>query len=291
MAILEISNQKIEISNQFRCFTGKTGLGKYTISRYLRTFEADNPQLAEDMKNKKTKEDVVPEDYKKLLEENARLRGELKQAKLRADFYEKMVAFGKETYGIDLKKSWHQVVGRLHNRDQKAYPVRSLCGLLGVSTQAFYKHGDTQMRKLAEEAFVVEYVKKIRQKNPGIGGDKLWRMYKKSFGDEHAVGYNRFYDILEMYGLKVRKRKRRAKTTDSDHSLPTYPNLIKALIPIRSNQLWVSDITYMVIYEDADTDTDEYKFCYLSLVTDYYTKEIVGWCVGETLEAKFTIEA
>ena len=105
MAILEISNQKIEISNQFRCFTGKTGLGKHTISRYLRTFEADNPQLAEDMKNKKTKEDVVPEDYKKLLEENARLRGELKQAKLRADFYEEMVAFGKETYGIDFKKA------------------------------------------------------------------------------------------------------------------------------------------------------------------------------------------
>ena len=47
----------------------------------------------------------------------------------------------------------------------------------------------------------------------------------------------------------------------------------------------------MVIYADADADTDEYKFYYLSLVTDYYTKEIVGWCVGETLEAKFTIEA
>lgn len=83
----------------------KTGLGTSTISRYLRTFEAENPQLAEEMKNKKTKGDVVPEDYKKLLEENARLRGELKEAKLRADFYEEMVAFGKETYGIDLKKA------------------------------------------------------------------------------------------------------------------------------------------------------------------------------------------
>ena len=82
----------------------KTGSGVSTISQYIRKFEAENPQLAEDMKNKKTKEDVVPEDYKKLLEENARLRGELKQAKLRADFYEEMVAFGKETYGIDLKK-------------------------------------------------------------------------------------------------------------------------------------------------------------------------------------------
>ena len=139
------------------------------------------------------------------------------------------------------------------------------------------------MRKLAEEAFVVEYVKEIRRKNPGIGGGKLWRMYKKAFGQEHAVGYNRFYDILDMYGLKVRKRKRRTKTTDSDHGLPTYPNLVKTLIPIRPNQLWVSDITYIVLYEDADTGS--YTFCYLSLVTDYYTKEIVGWCVGETLEA------
>ena len=171
----------------------------------------------------------------------------------------------------------------------KAYPVTSQCKLLGVSTQAYYKHGDTALRKLAEEAFCVEYVKRIRQKDRGIGGGKLWQMYRKEFGDVHSVGYNRFYDIIEKYNLKVRKRKRRAKTTDSDHDLPLYPNLVKELIPLRPNQLWVSDITYMVIYLNAQTG--EYDFCYLSLVTDYYTKEIIGWCVGETLEAKFAIEA
>ena len=171
----------------------------------------------------------------------------------------------------------------------KAYPVTSQCELLGVSTQAYYKHGDTDMRKLASEAFCVEYIKRIRQKDRGIGGGKLWKMYKKEFGDEHSVGYNRFYDIIERHNLKVRKKKRRAKTTDSDHNLPLYPNLVKELIPLRSNQLWVSDITYMVIYLNAQTG--EYEFCYLSLVTDYYTKEIIGWCVGETLEAKFAIEA
>lgn len=171
----------------------------------------------------------------------------------------------------------------------KAYPVTSQCKLLGVSTQAYYKHGDTDLRKLAEEAFCVEYVKRIRQKDRGIGGGKLWQMYRKEFGEEHSVGYNRFYDIIEKYNLKVRKRKRRAKTTDSDHDLPLYPNLVKELIPLRPNQLWVSDITYMVIYLNAQTG--EYDFCYLSLVTDYYTKEIIGWCVGETLEAKFAIEA
>ena len=171
----------------------------------------------------------------------------------------------------------------------KAYPVTSQCKLLGVSTQAYYKHGDTDLCKLAEEAFCVEYVKRIRQKDRGIGGGKLWQMYRKEFGDVHSVGYNRFYDIIEKYNLKVRKRKRRAKTTDSDHDLPLYPNLVKELIPLRPNQLWVSDITYMVIYLNAQTG--EYDFCYLSLVTDYYTKEIIGWCVGETLEAKFAIEA
>ena len=138
----------------------------------------------------------------------------------------------------------------------KAYPVTSQCKLLGVSTQAYYKHGDTDLRKLAEEAFCVEYVKRIRQKDRGIGGGKLWQMYRKEFGDVHSVGYNRFYDIIEKYNLKVRKRKRRAKTTDS-----------------------------------VNAQTGEYDFCYLSLVTDYYTKEIIGWCVGETLEAKFAIEA
>lgn len=158
-----------------------------------------------------------------------------------------------------------------------------------MSTQAYYKHGNTDLRKLAEEAFCVEFIRRVRQKDPGIGGGKLWRMYKKEFGEDHGVGYNRFYDIIEKYGLKVRRKKRRAKTTDSSHDLPTYPNLVKELVPLRPNQLWVSDITYMVIYVNAQTG--EYGFCYLSLVTDYYTKEIIGWCVGETLEAKFVMEA
>ncbi len=158
-----------------------------------------------------------------------------------------------------------------------------------MSPQAYYKHGNTDLRKLADEAFCVEFIRRVRQKDRGIGGGKLWKMYRKEFGDEHSVGYNRFYDIIEKYNLKVRKKKRRAKTTDSDHDLPLYPNLVKELIPLHPNQLWVSDITYMVIYLNAETG--EYDFCYLSLVTDYYTKEIIGWCVGETLEAKFAIEA
>lgn len=80
----------------------KTGLGSSTIYEYLHIFEAENPELVVQMKKRK---DVTPDDYKKLQAENARLQGELKRERLRADFYEEMVAFGKEVYGIDLKKA------------------------------------------------------------------------------------------------------------------------------------------------------------------------------------------
>lgn len=145
------------------------------------------------------------------------------------------------------------------------------------------------MFRLARESFVVEFVKSVRRKDPGIGGNKLWLMYRTRFGQEHSVGYNRFYDILEQYGLKVRKRKRRASTTDSTHDLPLYPDLVKDLIPSRPCQLMVSDITYIPYW--INPEMGKYDFCYLSLVTDYYTKEIIGSSVGETLETKYPQEA
>ena len=80
----------------------KTGLSKTSVFRFLRTFVAENPETAVQMKKRK---DVTPDDYKQLQAENARLQSELKREKLRADFYEEMVAFGKDVYGIDLKKA------------------------------------------------------------------------------------------------------------------------------------------------------------------------------------------
>jgi putative transposase len=164
-----------------------------------------------------------------------------------------------------------------------------MCHLLGVSKQAYYKHEDKLMARLAQEAFVVEFIKEIRFKDPGIGGNKLWLMYRIRFGEKQSVGYNRFYDIVEQYGLKIRKRRRRATTTDSRHDLPVYPNLVKDLLPEHPCQLIVSDITYIILWDNPQAG--EYHFCYLSLVTDYYTKEIVGYCVGETLDTRYPLEA
>ena len=143
------------------------------------------------------------------------------------------------------------------------------------------------MEKAAQESFAIEYVKRIRSKAPGIGGLKLWYMYRRDFDGNNPVGRDRFAYIIDRYGLKVRKKFRKPKTTDSSHGLPTYPNIVKDLIPTRANQLWVSDITYITVW----LDEYHYAFCYLSLILDAYTEEIVGWSVGPTLETAYPVEA
>ncbi len=107
-------------------------------------------------------------------------------------------------------------------------------------------------------------------------------MYKDYFGADQSLGRDAFLAILKEHGLMLRKHRKRCRTTDSNHGLPVYPDLVRNLLLTRTNQVWVSDITYVL--------TDE-GFCYLSIVTDAYTHEIVGWFVGPTLESIYTLEA
>ena len=173
-------------------------------------------------------------------------------------------------------------------KESVGYSVTSLCKLFGVTKQAFYKYVDHSMDPYARERFVLEFVKRVREKYPGIGGEKLWLMYRDEFGNTPAaVGRDFFCSILSKYNLTVRKRFRAPRTTDSSHYLPQYPDLTKTLLPDHPNQLWVSDITYITMCLPAAN----YLFCYLSLVTDAYTKEIIGYCVGDTLGSCYTVEA
>ena len=157
-----------------------------------------------------------------------------------------------------------------------------------MTKQAYYKHDDSKvMARVARESFALEYIKGIRAKDPGIGGVKLWRMYRRDFEGDDPIGRDRFVDIINEHNLKVRLKVRKPRTTDSSHGLPTYPNLVKDFIPTGPNQLWVSDITYVTIW----VDHWHYIFCYLSLILDAYTEEIIGWSVGPTLETSYPLEA
>ena len=112
-------------------------------------------------------------------------------------------------------------------------------------------------------------------------------MYQSEFGCDAPIGRDRFCRIIDEHGLKIRLKIRKPRTTDSTHGLPTYPNLIKDFIPTATNQLWVSDITYIAIINDDY----HYLFCYLSLILDAYSEEIVGWCVSPTLDTDGPMEA
>lgn len=96
-------------------------------------------------------------------------------------------------------------------------------------------------------------------------------------------GRDAFIEILRKHGLMVHlRRRKRYKTTDSNHHCRKYPNLIKGIIPMRPNEMWVADITYV--------ETEE-GVCYLSLITDAYSHKIVGWALGPTLETIYPLQA
>lgn len=160
--------------------------------------------------------------------------------------------------------------------------------MFGVSKQAYHKQkGESVARKAAQEAFALEYIHGIRALDPGIGGMKLWYMYRRDFPDIERVGRDRFEDIIHRHGLKVRDRMRKPRTTDSSHGLPLFPNLVREFLPTAVNQLWVSDITYIPIWIDEVT----YEFVYLSLIMDAYSHEIIGWAAGPTLETLYPANA
>lgn len=144
------------------------------------------------------------------------------------------------------------------------------------------------MKDICIERFVVDFVNDVRKDAPKIGGVKLWSMYRDKFDRQYSVGHNKFADMIARNGLSVRcKRRKSPRTTDSSHDLPKYPDLIKNLIPTRSGQIIVSDITYQPIKQLDGT----VKFCFIHLVTDLYSHEILGHVVSPTLEVKYSIQA
>jgi len=112
---------------------------------------------------------------------------------------------------------------------------------------------------------------------PRIGTRKLHYMLQEKLPLHGiTIGRDKLFDLLSDYGLLVRRRKRRrVATTNSSHLFKKYPNIIRDLQVQRPNNLWVSDITYISLEE---------KFCYLSLVTDAYSKKIMGYCLYPTLQ-------
>lgn len=161
---------------------------------------------------------------------------------------------------------------------------RTICYALGYSRQAYYKHLKNEAAHALEHVIIIKMVNEIRKDMPRIGGRKLFYMLNAALmAHSIDIGRDKFFTILDTFGLLVRIRKKRKPiTTDSNHPFYKYPNLIKQMEILRPNQLWVSDITYISLIN---------RFCYLSLITDAYSHKIVGYCLWDNLKRDGTINA
>lgn len=152
-----------------------------------------------------------------------------------------------------------------------------LCGLLGKSRQAFYEHLWRADRQALQEGLVVDLVRQQRQVTPGAGGCKLLHLLSGQW-QQHGIqlGRDQFFDLLRRHDLLIRRRKKYVTTTQSRHWLKKHPNLTVGFTPAQAERLWVSDITYIAVGGG---------FCYPILITDAYSRKIVGYQLSETLGA------
>lgn len=160
-----------------------------------------------------------------------------------------------------------------------------MCYLFGYSKQAYYKQLHQNKNTLAKEEIIVGLVKNKRAVWKRGSGRNLHQSLLHDFkSHDIKMGRDKFFDLLRNNQLLIKSKRHRTKTTCSYHHFNRYKNLIKDTTPLRSNEIWVADITYLWLKPQD-------KFCYLSIITDLYSRKIVGHCVHESLSVKGCIEA
>jgi putative transposase len=169
---------------------------------------------------------------------------------------------------------------------KELYPqvgIATLCQLFGKTRHAWYDaqwRGDDQLLK---EEIILQIVMEIRTALPRIGTRKLLHLLTPRLAEHHLeVGRDYLFELLATHKLLVRSRRRKVVTTDSKHWMRKYSNLTGALTMVRPEQLWVSDITYIRLTNG---------FAYLSLITDAYSRKIMGYHLSKTLAAEGCIAA
>jgi putative transposase len=155
--------------------------------------------------------------------------------------------------------------------------MKDLCEYFGISRQSFYKWLKYEAKKRLENHIITSWVKDNRKVQKMEGCHKLWLKHKVEFNIEMALGRDKFFDLMRDDGLLIKRKRKYVKTTNSEHGFMIYSNKIKDLKILRSNQVWVCDITYIATREG---------FMYLALITDLYSRKIVGYDISDTLEAE-----
>ena len=161
--------------------------------------------------------------------------------------------------------------------------IAVLCRLFGKTRHAYYDSLWRKESNLVKEDVILQEVINIRKDLPRLGTRKLYFVIQnKLISHQISFGRDYLFDLLSEHKLLIRQRKRKAITTDSRHWMRKYSNLVKGLEITRPEQVWVSDITYIRLTN---------QWGYLSLITDAYSRKIMGYCFRQDLAAEGCIEA
>ncbi|WP_338774511.1 IS3 family transposase [Aeromonas veronii] len=197
----------------------------------------------------------------------------------KAQFFEAVVDVLKNDYGVSIgKKATRQV---LSQRQVERLTIVSACLFLGISRQAYYKRNRVADERHAQGLQVVRFVRQVRLRQPRVGTRKLHYLLQCQDDGGLKVGRDRLFRILAEHRLLVQPKRAYQKTTHSFHRFYRHPNLLKAgpeqVTPVAPEQVWVADITYLPARSGP---------LYLSLVTDAYSRKIVGHHVHEGMHAE-----
>lgn len=154
------------------------------------------------------------------------------------------------------------------------------CELFGFTKQAYYKHQSCKKTSGSKRLKLKESVLLIRRQMPRLGTRKLHHLLKEE--GNFYIGRDKLFSMLRQEGLLINRKRKYTVTTNSKHWLRKYPNLIRGICLKRPEQLWVADITYI---DTLDGNA------YLHLLTDAYSKQIMGYELCDNMEASSTFKA
>lgn len=153
--------------------------------------------------------------------------------------------------------------------------------MLGVSRQVYYRSLRSKKKKQEKAEVVIGLVRQIRRDMPRLGFRKLYHLLYEPLREMH-IGRDKFLSILKANHMLIKPKKNYRKTTDSYHRFHKHKNLIEGMSINRPEQVWVSDITYI---------GGRSRNCYLALVTDAYSKKIMGYDVSDSLATEGSLRA
>jgi transposase InsO family protein len=147
---------------------------------------------------------------------------------------------------------------------------------LGYTPQAYHKKQKRNVIQMSNEHLILQQIDAVRKFQPRCGGRKLFFELQPFFKQHKiTIGRDIFFDVLRRNKLLVRKTKRSVHTTNSNHHFRRWPNLVKGFTPLKAHELWVADITYIPLKQ---------RFAYLFIITDAYSRKIVGFHVSDDMK-------